>query len=343
MSADRFSRDYSRPAAAAGIRVLAAVVILAALGCSGSSSPTSPSAPPTPSLTCPADITETSIAGESVVVTYTTPIATGGVAPVEVSCAPPSETKFPVGTTSVLCTATSSNHTTASCAFNVIVAPPSAQVSKTRYLAFGDSFTAGEVTAPVESAPSRGGPVFHPTVLVPQASYPTQLEQLLRGRYAAQSASISVTNAGRAGERATEGMKRFPGVMASARPEVTLLLDGANDLALGHSAVAAALDAVEWMARDARGRGALVFLATLPPPRPGGSRSLSPSLVQEYNAGIRAIASSEGAVLVDLFSALSTSVDTYIGVDGLHPNEAGYRKMAEVFFDAVRAELETHP
>jgi lysophospholipase L1-like esterase len=31
---------------------------------------------------------------------------------------------------------------------------------------------------------------------------------------------------------------------------------------------------------------------------------------------------------------------TLIGSDGLHPTEAGYRRIAELFFAAIRADLE---
>jgi len=33
-------------------------------------------------------------------------------------------------------------------------------------------------------------------------------------------------------------------------------------------------------------------------------------------------------------------VNRYIGVDGLHPNEAGYAKIADLFFQAIQANLE---
>ena len=44
---------------------------------------------------------------------------------------------------------------------------------------------------------------------------------------------------------------------------------------------------------------------------------------------------------MDLYAALGVDVNTYIGVDGLHPTEAGYRRMAEVFFEVIRTRYET--
>ena len=58
----------------------------------------------------------------------------------------------------------------------------------------------------------------------------------------------------------------------------------------------------------------------------------------DYANRMRAIASQEGAVLVDFYAAMLPDVFRYIGVDGLHPNEAGYAKMAELFFQAIQAE-----
>jgi lysophospholipase L1-like esterase len=43
---------------------------------------------------------------------------------------------------------------------------------------------------------------------------------------------------------------------------------------------------------------------------------------------------------VDLYQALVSNVTLYIGVDGLHPTEVGYQRIAEMFFAAVQASLE---
>jgi lysophospholipase L1-like esterase len=263
------------------------------------------------------------------------------VAPVTVNCSPASGSSFQVGSTTVRCTATAANQQTSACSFNVTVTPPAPRLSRTRFLAFGDSLTEGEVSVVVQSTGQADdrSPWFR-LVIVPQAAYPTQLQQLLRARYTAQTAAIGVTNAGRSGEWATEGAKRFPDVMANQRPEAVVLLEGANDLAaLGNAGISPAVLAIEAMAKEARFRNARVFVATLPPPRPG-PRALPQSLVQNYNGRLQSVARGEGAVLVDMYAALVTDVNRYIGVDGVHPTEAGYRRMAEAVFDAIRQELE---
>ena len=48
----------------------------------------------------------------------------------------------------------------------------------------------------------------------------------------------------------------------------------------------------------------------------------------------------EGVTYVDLYNGMLADADQLIGVDGLHPNEAGYRRIAEVFFSAIKRELE---
>ena len=106
---------------------------------------------------------------------------------------------------------------------------PTPRLSLTRFLAFGDSFTAGEVTNPTTFAPAS--PIGK-LVLVPAASYPTVLEARLRVTYSSQAILISVTNAGVGSERILDGAQRFPSVYDGTRPEVVLIQEGANGLPL---------------------------------------------------------------------------------------------------------------
>jgi len=84
-----------------------------------------------PMINCPANITTP--AGQLVcyaVVTYTA-TATDNCPGVTVSCAPPSGSQFPIGTTSVACTATDTSGNTNSCGFTVTVTNPDPVVTIT--------------------------------------------------------------------------------------------------------------------------------------------------------------------------------------------------------------------
>jgi lysophospholipase L1-like esterase len=43
---------------------------------------------------------------------------------------------------------------------------------------------------------------------------------------------------------------------------------------------------------------------------------------------------------VDLHPQFVPQLATWLGLDGLHPNETGYAAMAQTFFDVIRARLE---
>jgi lysophospholipase L1-like esterase len=221
----------------------------------------------------------------------------------------------------------------------VTVNLPVPRIQRTRFLAFGDSLTSGEITVPT-SATSSGAPNFT-LIVVPTASYPTQLLQLLRARYTDQATLLEVVNSGKPGEWAQDGALRLPGVLSNVRPEAVMLLEGYNDLgATGSSGVTAAAAAIERMAKEIRARGARVFLSTLPPPGPGNAKGVPTAQVLSLNDRIRSIAASEGAVLVDAHAGIGTDIARYVGTDGLHLTEAGYQRLADLFFTAIRGNLE---
>lgn len=315
-------------------------------GCSSPTSPTPPTGnpptqpPTTPTalaMTCPANLNASATTGTSVAVTFAPPTTSGGVSPVQVSCNRTSGSQFPVGTTPVQCTATDAAATTRSCTFNVTVTPPLPQLTRTTFLAFGDSTTTGELTL---NTPTREGG-FERLVVIPALAYPSQLLSLMRARYTTQASTLVMTNAGLPTEWAEDGALRLPGVMSTNRPQVVLLLEGVNDLAaLGTRGVTSAWRAIDTMAKEIRNRGARAFIATIPPPRPSGSKAVPVALIQSLNSNIRDTARGEGAVLVDLFTVLNADVNRYIGPDGLHPTEAGYLKIAETFYEAIRLDLE---
>ena len=173
--------------------------------------------------------------------------------------------------------------------------------------------------------------------MVPAASYPTDLLAMLRARYVTQAAQFVVTNAGVPREWAADGPKRFPVVFNAAGARAVLLMEGSNDLnALGAQGIGPALNGLQTMIRYARGAGAVVFIASLPPSKPGGNNSIPPELIVSFNTQIRLGAPLEGAIFVDVYAAMLPGVTTLIGMDGLHPTEAGYDRIAETFFAAIR-------
>jgi lysophospholipase L1-like esterase len=77
------------------------------------------------------------------------------------------------------------------------------------------------------------------------------------------------------------------------------------------------------------------MLANFPPQNPNGSRGGGAEAVVELNNEIAALASDEGIVLVDLFGGLNGTPTGSIGVDGLHPTDAGYTRIANIWYDAI--------
>ena len=224
-----------------------------------------------------------------------------------------------------MCVGTDARQQTDTCTFSVTV-DVVPLISATRFVAFGDSITEGKLAS--------GDPAPLP--------YPADLKSRLAARYSMQD--VSVQNEGVGGETSDQGARRLPGVLSARSPEVLLLLEGVNDLALGDSSrVSGVIANLRRMIQTARGRGVQVFLGTLLPEIPGGSRTGALPLIVPVNDQIRALAASQGATLVDLYQAFIGMERTLIGEDGLHPNPAGYQKIAQTFFDAIRMRLEAAP
>jgi lysophospholipase L1-like esterase len=319
--------------------VATAILLLVAASLSAcSGSPASASPPPSPSdppkLTCPAAIVAQSADGLPRAVPYPSPTVAGGTAPVTIACTPPSQSTFGVGVQTVACTATDAAQRTDNCAFTItVVAPP--KIAVTRFLAFGDSLTAGEDGIVGTAAPFTSRRIV-------DKPYPALLQGLLAARYTSQT--ISVDNRGVPGERVDPGAARLSGLLASRAYDALLLLEGANDLYLdGQAAVGGIVSAARFMANDARSRGIQPFVATFPPQRASGVYGGRAPLVPGLNAGIRNMAQAQGFPLVDLEAAFGSDISQLIGPDGLHLTPEGYSRMAATFFDALKLALERPP
>jgi acyl-CoA thioesterase-1 len=184
-------------------------------------------------------------------------------------------------------------------------------------LAFGDSLTFGTGAAPEES-------------------YPSVLERLI-GR--------PVVNEGVPAETSGEGLERLPEVLKREKPAILILCHGANDLLrfLDKRQIAANLRS---MIRLAREKGTAVVLVAVP--LLGITLSPEPFYLEiptEKGAAVRIAVPSPGITLspAPLYREIALEMgllieeetltmvlsDGYLKSDLIHPNAAGYRKLAE--------------
>lgn len=155
-------------------------------------------------------------------------------------------------------------------------------------LAFGDSLTYG-------------------TGADPEESYPARLAAAIGRR---------VVNAGVPGEVSAEGLRRLPGLLERFAPALVILCHGGNDLLRRLDRAATERNLVE-MIRLARARGADVVLIGVP--APGlllGTAALYERVAEEEGVPI------EDEILADLLG------DTRYKSDAVHPNAAGYARLA---------------
>jgi len=207
---------------------------------------------------------------------------------------------------------------------------------RTRFLAFGDSFTAGEITAPSAATML----LSRKLIVVPSASYPAVLQGRLQATYPAQASSIAVINAGEPSERILDGLQRFPETYAASRAEVVLIMEGVNGLPLVGPDISTSV--MRSMVQTAKAGGARVFIGSMLPQVSGRPRAQTPtSELVTYNARLQEMSGQEGVGYVDLYNGMLAEAVTLIGVDGLHPTEAGYRRIADIFFAAIQANLES--
>ncbi|MBI3714939.1 MAG: arylesterase [Betaproteobacteria bacterium] len=156
-------------------------------------------------------------------------------------------------------------------------------------LAFGDSLTFGTGANTAEA-------------------YPAQLQDLVGHK---------VINAGVPGEISEDGLARLPAVLEETAPKLLILCHGGNDF-LRKMDEAKTITNLRAMIRLAQSRRIAVLLVATPKP------SLLPAppdfygeLAKEFSLPL------ENNVLKDILG------DNNLKSDLVHPNAAGYRKMAE--------------
>jgi len=163
-------------------------------------------------------------------------------------------------------------------------------------LAFGDSLTFGLGASPGES-------------------YPARLEALI-GRKVVSSGVVGETSAG--------GLARLPAALDDAKPQLVILCEGGNDFLQKLDETQAANN-IRAMVRTARARGAQVVLVAVPKP------GLLPSPADFYAAIAK-----EFGVPFEETALRKILTDNALKSDLVHPNAAGYARLAEAIAALLR-------
>ncbi len=164
-------------------------------------------------------------------------------------------------------------------------------------LAFGDSLTFG-------------------TGATPETSYPAMLEKLIGRR---------VVAAGVPGEVTADGLERLVDVIEEEQPSLLILCHGGNDL-LRQTGEAQAESNLRAMVSLAKGKGIQVLMLAVPKP---GWTLAAPAYYEKIAAEFKLPI--ETGILRSIMASSKLKSDT------IHPNEAGYQKMAEAIAELLRS------
>jgi lysophospholipase L1-like esterase len=186
--------------------------------------------------------------------------------------------------------------------------------------AFGDSITQG-----VLELQRRG------LGLSTSSNYPA----LLQGKLKAVDPAWVVVNRGVGGEETRGGAARLPGVLAADRPGFVLIMEGANDATdcLDAGSIASNL---RTMVQTAKANKTVPIIGTVTPNF--RNDPCARDVVSQVNVEVRNIASSEDIVLAEIFDGMNdrSLFGQSPSRDPLHPNEAGYAVMADIWYQAMQ-------
>lgn len=186
--------------------------------------------------------------------------------------------------------------------------------------AFGDSITFGVL----EERKIRAN-------LDTANNYPNVLQGLLQRL----DPAWRVINRGRGGELVQDGASRINDVLRTDRPGFILVMEGTNNASRCDDAafIAGRLQA---MVQRAKANRTIPLLGTIPPNF--RNDPCAHDVIDSANGLIRGLASAEGIVLAEIFHGMNDR--NLFGLepdrDPLHPNEQGYRVMANIWLNALK-------
>ncbi len=202
---------------------------------------------------------------------------------------------------------------------------PAAAQAQNRYIAFGDSITFG-----VGDSSTRP---------LSELGYPGRLDDLLIARGVTDA---KVINAGLSNEATTEAVTRIDQVLRNNPADKLLLMEGTNDINAQVSIETITFN-LQRIATKAEAFGLKVVHAPVIPRLPSANRDADNKVAAQLAASLRNLAWSEKRTLADQFEVFFWQTPNAFttlyggGLDKLHPNAAGYDKMAEVWADQLTA------
>jgi lysophospholipase L1-like esterase len=175
-------------------------------------------------------------------------------------------------------------------------------------VAYGDSITAG-------FAVRRG--------------FPSYWKEMLAEKY--PEAGVEMINSGISGDTSMDGLSRLDWAVLAYEPDLVTINFGINDCVLGLGLEEFEMNLVEMVRRIRAGPGSeILLLSSQPLETPPYDR-----LVLDYYQALERVAKEMDAGFVDVYGAwmravaAGTPLSSFI-IPGLdHPNEAGYRIIAE--------------
>ena len=147
----------------------------------------------------------------------------------------------------------------------------------------------------------------------PNMDYPNQLSKRM---------GIDIINAGRSGDTSASALKRINEVL-ELQPDIVLITLGGNDLKNGISK-AIAFEHLEQIILQLQGQGAMVVLGGID----------IPLFSRGFDKAYEELAEKTGSILVP--NVLNGIIGhSELMSDTIHPNSAGYRIMADHFYQAL--------
>lgn len=191
----------------------------------------------------------------------------------------------------------------------------------------GDSTTAGTpgFFSPAEAPPEGRGN--------PQSQYAYWLEQKHPG--------WKIKNRGIRAQRSDQIMKRIESDVLAFQPQAVVVLAGVVDIFQNRSAEEVQANLAE-IYRRLTERGIKIVACTVTPY--AGMSPDAQARLDRLNAWIKTYAAQQGFGFCDVFHAVENPARPYTlkgSPDGLHPDVAGYRAMAEVIEPALSGVLKS--